>query len=196
VHNTGIKPYPSCRNTQAPLDALLSVIEESDLRAGEVDKIRFGLIGPGIQTVFEPVSIKRRPTTLVEAQFSMPFVAAVALVDGEVTPAQFETSRFADMEVLALADRVECIHDPELDLHYPAHWPAWVEVVTNDGRLLQGRAEDPKGDPANPLTRDELLAKFRVLTSPAYSAEEQRLIEDAVDELGRRDTLDTLSAAL
>jgi 2-methylcitrate dehydratase PrpD len=196
VHNTGIKPYPSCRNTQSPLDALLSVMEESDLRASEVAKVRFGLIGPGIKTVFEPASTKRRPTTLVEAQFSMPFVAAVALVDGEVTPAQFEASRFSDCEVLALADRVECVHDPELDRDYPAHWPAWVEVDTNDGRHLQGRVEDPKGDPANPLTRDELLAKFRVLASVAYTAAEQKVIEGAVEELDQGDALNTLVGVL
>jgi 2-methylcitrate dehydratase PrpD len=56
--------------------------------------------------------------------------------------------------------------------------------------------EDPKGDPANPLTRDELLAKFRVLASVAYTAAEQKVIEGAVEELDQGDALNTLVGVL
>jgi 2-methylcitrate dehydratase PrpD len=196
ITNTGIKPYPSCRNTQSPLDALLAVRRDHGLEADDVQRITFGLIASGIATVFEPVAVKRRPTTLVEAQFSMPFVAAVALLDGEVTPAQFTEDRYSDPAVLALAERVDCVHDPELDTDYPQHWPSWVRIETRGGDVLEGRTEDPKGDPANPLSVDELKAKFRTLTSPSYSPSRQAAIERSVDGLGEAGDFSDLVAAL
>jgi 2-methylcitrate dehydratase PrpD len=196
ITNTGIKPYPSCRNTQSPLDALFAVQRDHDLKAEDIVRVTFGLIKPGIATVFEPVAVRRRPATLADAQFSMPFVAAVALLDGEVTPAQFAEDRFSDSAVLALADRIDCVHDPELDKAYPAHWPSWVRVETRSGDILEGRVEDPKGDPANPLDDQELLAKFRTLTVPTYSAERQDEIVRSVDGLGETADFDDLVAAL
>jgi 2-methylcitrate dehydratase PrpD len=196
IVNTGIKPYPSCRNTQTPLDALLAVRAEHDLRPEDVVRVQFGLIEPGVATIYEPVAVKRRPTSLVDAQFSMPFVAAIAILHGEVTPALFTEERYAAPEVLALADRVECVHDPELDRSYPAHWPAWVRIETGDGGVLTGQAEDPRGDPANPLSDAELSAKFRSLTDHAYGRRQQEEVESAVATLGATTSLAGLVSTL
>lgn len=196
IRQTGIKPYPSCRNSQSPADALLALRREHGVRPEEVESIRFGLIRPGIVTVAEPAEAKRRPTTLVEAQFSMPFVAAVALMDGELTPRQFEPARFADPATRALMDRVECVHDPELDRHYPGNMPAWVSVTTTDGRTLAARASDPRGDPANPLSDEELREKFRVLTGGSYPGPRAEAIIGSVARLPGDGSLGELLAGL
>ena len=192
ITRTGVKPYPSCRNTQSPADALFSLLDRTPVRAEEVERVRFGLIKTGLATVWDPPAFRRRPATLAQAQFSMPFVAAVLLLDGELRPEQFRPERYADPAVLALMDRVECVPDPALDARYPASWPAWVEVATTDGRTLTGAAEHPRGDPDTPLSPAELRRKFDGLTGHCWDASRRDTVADAVTRLPEPGTLATL----
>lgn len=192
ITRTGIKPYPSCRNTQSAVGALLELLAAHPLKADEAAEIRFGLIGPALATVAEPIDRKRRPQTLTDAQFSMPFVAAVLLLDGELGPAQFAPERYAAPDVRRLMDRVTCVHDPALDERYPAAWPAWVEITTVDGARLRGSAEHPKGDPANPLSASELQSKLEALTRHCYSDARRGELIRAARRLPEPGTLATI----
>ena len=188
----GVKPYPSCRNTQAPADALLALLAEHPVPAGQVERLTFGLIKTGLATVWDPPERRRRPQTLAEAQFSMPFVAAVTLLDGRLEAGQFEPSRYADPSVTALMDRVECVGDPALDARYPASWPAWAELTTTGGQRFRAETEHPRGDPGNPLSPAELAAKFDSLTRHCYDPARQAALRGAVQGLPGGDALDTI----
>ncbi|HZV52889.1 MAG TPA: MmgE/PrpD family protein [Candidatus Dormibacteraeota bacterium] len=192
VRNTGIKPYPSCRNTQTPLDALLLLKRAHGLRPEEVASIRFGLVKPGIVTVWEPVDRKRRPQGLVDAQFSLPYVAAIALVEGRVGLEHFRPERITDRSLWALMDRVECINDPALDRRHPPSWPAWVEVRTKEGAILRQEVENPRGDPANPLTEAELLEKFADCADGAFDERRREELWRTIQRLPERGSLERL----
>ena len=110
---------------------------------------------------------KRRPASVVDAQFSLPFGVAVALADGAAAPEQFHASRWSDPVVLRLMDRVTPRRDGALDARYPALWPTWVRIGTTDGRTLEARVDHPKGDPEHFLTTAELHGKFRRLAGRA-----------------------------
>lgn len=196
VRHTGIKPYPTCRNTQGPLDALLAVRREHGVTADEVSSVTFGLIGNGVRTVFEPRDIRRRPRTFAEAQFSMPFVAAVALADGRVGLDQLRPERMADPALLPLMDAVTCVHDPELDARYPRAWPAWVEVTTTGGARLRAAVEHPHGDPDDPLDDGELVAKVADVCAGVYPPERQAAIVAAVERLPEDGSLAELVSLL
>lgn len=183
ITRTGIKPYPSCRNTQSAVGALVTLLGEHRLAPDEIDGVTFGLIRPGLATVWDPPERRRRPRTLAEAQFSMPFVAAVTLLDGRLQAGQFRPERYADPAVVALMDRVECVGDPALDERYPASWPAWVQVTTTRGERFRAEAEHPRGDPDNPLTEAELTAKFDDLTGHCYDLGRRSALRDAVASL-------------
>jgi len=183
ITQAGIKPYPSCRNTQSPADALFGLIREHPVRAEEIERVTFGLIRTGLATVWDPPQRRRRPQTLADAQFSMPFVAAVALLDGRLSAEQFRPERYRDPAVVALMDRVECVSDPALDARYPASWPSWAEVTTADGARYRAVAEHPRGDPANPLTSAELDAKFVDLTRHCYDPQIRSALLGAVAKL-------------
>jgi 2-methylcitrate dehydratase PrpD len=192
ITQTGIKPYPSCRNTQSPADALFSVLREHPVRADEVERITFGLIRTGLATVWDPPDRRRRPRTLAEAQFSMPFVAAVTVLDGRLSAEQFRPERYAEPAVVSLMDRVECVSDAALDAQYPASWPAWAEVTTTGGARYRAQAQHPRGDPANPLTDAELAAKFGDLTGHCYDPGRRAALLDAVATLPDAGALDTV----
>ena len=196
IRATGIKPYPSCRNTQTPLDALLALRRSSGLKAEDVAAVRFGLVRPGIVTVWEPVERKRRPLNLVDAQFSLPYVAAVALTDGRVGLDHFSAERIADSALRPLMDVVECVNDAELDRRYPASWPSWVEVRTRSGALFRQEVENPKGDPENPLAEEELLAKFADCAGAAFDEGRRQEIWRAIRSLPEPGSLDRLLASL
>ena len=194
IMQTGIKPYPSCRNTHSPASALFDLLNENRFVAADIDSITVGLIKPGLATVWEPSQRTRRPQTLADAQFSMPYVAAVSVLDRALGTAQFDVGRFSDPQVCALMDRVSCVSDPHLDERYPREWPSWVQITLNDGTTLRAEASHPKGDPANALTRDEVVAKFDDLTRHRYSPAARASIIATVDGLTGPDTLDTVFA--
>jgi 2-methylcitrate dehydratase PrpD len=196
VRNTGIKPYPSCRNTQTPLDALLQLRREHNLRADQVASVTFGLVRPGIITVWEPVARKRRPQTLVDAQFSLPYVAAIAITKGRVGLEDFQPEQIADNSLWPLIDSVECVHDPELDRRYPESWPSWVRVRTRQGGHIEQAVENPRGDPANPLEEAELLDKFADAAGGAFDQERRSEIWQAIQALPEPGSLARLGSLL
>ena len=71
-------------------------------------------------------------------------------------------------------DRVTCRVDPTLDAQYPAAWPARVAVKLTDGRTLEAAIQYAKGDPRNPLSLDEVIAKHRSIVAG--------IVDDSVDE--------------
>ena len=78
-------------------------------------------------------------------------------------------------------ERVKLEVDPSLDRLYPEKWPSVVEMVTRGGNRLVSRVDYPKGDPENPLSRDELYAKFRALAS--YSIGQDQIEKHIVSTL-------------
>jgi 2-methylcitrate dehydratase PrpD len=192
ITQTGIKPYPSCRNTQSPVDALLALLGEHPVRPEEIETVTFGLIRTGLATVWDPPERRRRPKTLADAQFSMPFVAAVTLLDGRLHAGQFRPERYADPAVVALMDRIECVSDPALDERYPASWPSWAQVTTVRGERFRAEVEHPKGDPGHPLTNAELTAKFDDLTRHCYDSDRRSALRDAVASLPEGRGLETI----
>ena len=182
VRQTSLKAHTCCRYKQGPIDALLALRREYALDAEDVARVRVGLVSAGMDIIAGEG--KTRPRGVVDAQFSMPYGAAVALVDGRADLAQYRAERLDEPRLLALMDRVECVADPALDAHYPARWPAWAEVETHDGRRLRAEVPDPKGDPSHPLDDRERREKFDALCTPVYSERRRAALWDAGGALG------------
>jgi 2-methylcitrate dehydratase PrpD len=168
VRATSIKPHTCCRYNQAAIDALLEIRRREHLDPSDVAHVRVGLPSTAIGIVCEPTTQKRRPRSVVDAQFSLPFGAAVALLFGRAGLPEYDPAVIGDPAVIALMDRVEGVAEPSLDDAYPERWGAWATVTTMDGRELTARVGDSKGDPGNPLTLNELRAKFEETAGPAY----------------------------
>jgi 2-methylcitrate dehydratase PrpD len=189
---TSVKPHACCRYMQGPIDATLALRVAHGLVPRAVERIEVGMLAAGIPIVCEPAAAKRRPTSVVDAQFSLPFGVAVALVRGTASPAEFAPPWFTDAEVRRLMDRVVAVPDPALDAHYPRAWPTWVRITCTDGRVLTAEVEHPRGDPENPLTPAELTAKFRALAARALpAAAVERVVAAVASAAGARALLAT-----
>lgn len=175
IERTSVKAHGCCRYEQGPIDAILALRREHGFGAGDVEAVRVGMLSAGWGIVADPLEVKRRPTSIVESQFSMPFGAALAIVRGRAAPSEHCEANLLDPEILRVCDLVECYLDPELDALFPERWPAVVRVRLYDGRELEARVDHPKGDPENPLDDDELLEKLRAVAPEVADADVRQL---------------------
>jgi len=155
-----IKPYGCCRYAHGLIDAVLALRREHGIRPADVAELRLGVLSGGWSLIAEPAERVRAPRNVVDAQFSAPYAAAVALARGRAGLAEFSDEALADPEVRALAARAVCYRDASLDAGYPRSWPAAVEVGLRDGRTLRRRVAHALGEPENPVPRDALVDRF------------------------------------
>jgi len=167
---TGIKPHACCRYCQSPIDGVLALRAEHHIAPEAVEKITVGLVAQGVKNVAEDPERRRAPATVVDAQFSVYYCVAAALVCGNAFIEAFQPEQLMNPAIRALARKIEAVHDPSLEPFFPKEWPAWVTVRLRDGREVTARVRSAKGDPENPVTREEVRAKFRALAGTRCSA--------------------------
>ena len=151
---TSFKYHACCRHTHPAADALLQVMQAHQLQPTDLARV-VAHVHQGAIDVLGPV---REPSTVHQSKFSMGTTLALAARFGHAGLSEFE-QHFLDESTRALCDRVEMVLDAEVDAAYPQRWIGKVTVSTTDGRVLHGRVDEPKGDPGNTLSRDEITAK-------------------------------------
>jgi 2-methylcitrate dehydratase PrpD len=151
---TSFKYHASCRHTHPAADALAQVLREYRLQPADIARV-VTHVHQGAIDVLGPVV---DPVTVHQSKFSMGTVLALVARFGHAGLPEFD-QHFRDAETIALRDKVQMALDPEVDGAYPRRWIGKVTVHTTDGRTLQGRVDEPKGDPGNTLTRAEITAK-------------------------------------
>jgi len=174
---TSFKYHASCRHTHPAADALLQVMQAHNLQPSDLRKV-VAHVHQGAIDVLGPV---RNPSTVHQSKFSMGTVLALVARFGHAGLVEFE-QHFQDPQTLALCTRVEMQLDPEVDRAYPQRWIGKVTVYTADGRVLNGRMDEPKGDPGNTLDREEITAKALRLAAFSGGATAQEM-QQAVNAL-------------
>jgi 2-methylcitrate dehydratase PrpD len=183
IVRTSVKPHACCRYMQPPIDAVLKIVKENDLQPDRVEKVRLGLLRAGAHLIADPIESKYSPQSIVDAQFSMPFGAAVALLYRKAGLGEFQLSKIRSEEVKRVMKLVECVVDPELDKTFPKQWCATAEILTRESKRYFAKVEYCKGDPENPLSWDELIEKFNDLGNQLFTKEQRLKIVDQVKRL-------------
>jgi 2-methylcitrate dehydratase PrpD len=171
------KPYPSGRPNHAILDATLDLYRQLDLTTADAGAgIAEVVITVNPQTYEDqlcPEAGKRRPSQVVEAQFSIPFLVAAALASGRIGIG--EVAGVDDPRVLALAERIQ----GAVREGVPAGW-AQITVRRTDGRAASVETTSPSGAPEKPLSDDQLAAKFRDCAGHAVKPIPKEIVEQAI----------------
>ncbi len=162
-----VKPYPSCRYTHAALDALIALKAHHQIDYKQIESVEIGIPATGLKLVGEPLAAKQSPENYVDGQFSMPFVAAVALRDGAMGWDSY-AQHLGDEQTLALCRKVSVVSDPRAEAEFPANMSAVARLQTSTGAYEQ-LVVIPKGEPDNFMSEAELRAKFTTLTAPYLS---------------------------
>jgi 2-methylcitrate dehydratase PrpD len=171
ILHTAVKPHACCRYMQGPIDAILAIMREHNLPVAQVHRIEVAVLEAGWGIVAEPRAKKYNPESVVDAQFSMPFGAAVAAMDGAAGLDQFTVEKTRSSKIRELIAKVALVKDPRIEENFPQEWPAHVVIELDNGQRYEKFVRYPKGDPENPLTWGEMTAKFRSLAGSVISAE-------------------------
>jgi 2-methylcitrate dehydratase PrpD len=178
------KPYSCCGSNHSSVDAALGLMAEHGFTAARVKQVIVGVS----RVVLRQTGFVYRPTTVLNAQMSLRFNVAVALADGAALIEQFTEARIHDPFVCDLASRVDVEIDPEMDAIYPGRYAGIVTIVLEDGRRFRRRIDDPKGMPENPMTAEDLDAKFLSLAEAAVGRQAAvQVLEDAQGFFGLPD---------
>jgi 2-methylcitrate dehydratase len=123
------------------------------------------------------------PKTKGTADHSLPVCLAMALLDGDVTVAQFEKDRWRDRDVMGLVQRTKVVPSEALMAKLPKGRGAIVDILFTDGTSLRETVEVPEGDPSRPLSRASLERKFTAFATPVLGADGAKRVLGMVDGL-------------
>ena len=193
VNDTTFKFYPSQIHTQAPIGLAIEIRPQVRLDSIEtitIETYRSGVSSPAT----EPE--KWDPQTRETADHSIPFLVAMALQDGAVTPGSFTPQRIADPSLRSLMARMTIVERAEFTENYPQQYNCRIEITSTDGTKASVATSYPKGHKNNPLSDAEVGEKFcnlssAVLSDQQCSAALDRLwhVEEAADLTGIFETL-------
>lgn len=166
--DVAIKPYACCRYIHPVIDACRELRSINGFRPHDLRRVTVSVLPGGGTIIAEPAAPKRRPTNRVDAQFSVYYVAAQALMHGPPTPDRFDEPHLSDADVLRMADRIEVASHAGLDEAYPQRWGCEITAEFVAGAVRRVLVEDPRGDPQRPLSDAELREKFLAAAEPVH----------------------------
>jgi 2-methylcitrate dehydratase len=189
-----MKAFPTEALTHTPISAVLDLVKTHNLQAEDVEKIRIRSLARAADILSDPS--KYDPRTKETADHSLPYVIEAALVERQVTPAQFTMEKIMDPNIREQLKKIEVIADQEIEKVFPALQRVIVQIQTKDGRSFQKQLDFPKGDPRNPLTDQEIEEKFASLADGVLSQPAQKRLRDAVWSLERVGSVSDLMALM
>jgi len=184
VTRTSIKKYNAEFHSQSVLEGILELRASHQVEAQNVDSIEieifdvaFHIIGGGEE------GDKQLVRTKEEADHSLPYMVAVALLDGEVSPAQYTPERIMRQDVQALLRKVTIRPNDEMSKRFPAEMPSRIHIVLKNGQSLSSQKRDYEGFYTRPMSWEMATQKFERLASPYTDSDLRRSIEDTVERL-------------
>jgi 2-methylcitrate dehydratase PrpD len=179
------KPYPACHFIHGSLGATGTLAD--DLDPEEIEDVVVTIPEAGVSLVLEPEESKKTPRTEYEAKFSLQYSTAAMLVNKQVSVRSYADEAIRDSRVLELARKVR--YQTKEFASYPGAFPGGVRIRTRDGRTLESEFPYQLGAPENPMSPDEVRAKFRENASLALGDAEIDALEEQVLSLEERDDL-------
>ena len=179
IRDQYFKAYPVCRWAQPAIEAALALKRAHRFKATDVVRI-------GIESFREAIDLGSQcplPTTTDDAQYSLPYGVAAALVFDRVGAAEVAATAVRDPRVVRLLDTIVLAEDGDFSRRFPAERWARLRITLTDGRTLMSEPTRARGNPENPLSDTELLEKYRALAEPVLGPARAACIEAMIDAL-------------
>lgn len=191
------KGYPCCRGLHASIDATLQLVKEYDIVPKEVQAITVyeSTRNPSVENKLDPDSMDklRHPRGVVDAQFSIPWAVASAIVYRDVFIENFTEEGISNPDIHRMADKVIVKFDSKLDEVELMSTPALVEIKTDQGKIYSKRVEFAKGNPKNPVTMEETRENFRRCANYAAKSLPKDNIEKAIEIIDKMEHIADIS---
>ncbi|MCS7137581.1 MAG: MmgE/PrpD family protein, partial [Candidatus Caldarchaeum sp.] len=187
VLKTYLKYHPVEYHAMTAVDAALKIARQ--VSAKQITEVRVDTF-EACYTILAKDVEKWRPTTRETADHSLPYIVAATLLDGGVWLDSFTPERISRSDVREFMARVRVYEDQALTARYPGELPNRVSVKLADERRLHAEEAIPRGHYKNPMTDEEVRAKFNRLTSRLLTEEKQRQIVETVERFEKLDSVD------
>lgn len=187
IRETCIKSIIADFSSHGHLTATLNLVREHDIKPDQVAEIRITTSKRCAEHTGDPV--KKYPKNKETADHSSYYLTAIAIVDRQIGPNQFTPEKYIDPRVIDLIGRVTLTGDPALDKARPA---GISEIVTQEGKTYRLRVDHPRGHARNPMTDQEVIAKFKDMASVSMAESQMKQLVECVFALDRLDDIGTL----
>lgn len=190
ILNQYVKPHAVCRWAQPAIEAVLALQQTHGFTADAIAQVT-------VRTFHHAVRLTmRRPQDSDQAQYSLPFPVAAALVYGKLGGSELTGAALTDPTVLALVDQVVLVEDNEFNAHFPARRFAQVTITTKRGVHYASPATEARWNSTDPPTDDELRAKFRWLATELLPPAAVATLENALWYCSEAPDIQILAKAL
>jgi 2-methylcitrate dehydratase len=177
ITECGYKAFPTEALTHQPITAVLNICRAHGISAEQVAEVHVRTTTRGADILSDPS--KYKPTTKETADHSLPYCIAAAVADGNVLPSSFDEEKLRDPRIWVLLPKIKVVADPEIDGLFPAVKRAIVRITTADGATHEEQVDHAKGSPENPMSDDEVVAKFRANAAAVLTPERQGQVIEA-----------------
>jgi len=185
VKRTILKRFNAEIHSQAAIQGVLDLKQRHRFCAAEVERVdietfdvAFNIIGGG-----EEGDKTNSIATKEQADHSLPYVIAVAILDGDVMPAQYELHRIRREDVQKLLRRIFVSAKPAYSQRFPEEMPCRIQVVLRDGQTLVKESRDYPGFVSQPISWEMVCKKFNLLAAPYAAEAERKSLINAVADL-------------
>jgi 2-methylcitrate dehydratase len=177
ITECGYKAFPTEALTHQPITAVLEAMAATGIDPHNVSEVIIKTTTRGADILSDPS--KYEPRTKETADHSLPYCIAVAVTKGNVLPSDFTDEAIKDPFVWETLPKIKVVADPEIDNLFPGVKRAIVTITTEDGQSHTVQEDHAKGRAENPLSDDELIAKFRANAGEVMSDSAMDRIVDA-----------------
>lgn len=181
IAHTTLKKYNSEIHSQTSIEAALQLRSEYTIEPSSIDHVEvkvfdvaFNIIGGGEEGDKHTVQTKE------QADHSLPYLVAVALLDGQVLPAQYMPERIVAADVQELIKKVTVQPDASFSRRFPGEMPAQVSITLRSGKVLEREIASYEGSQHSPMSWDAAYAKFARLTEPNMHADQRDELADLI----------------
>jgi 2-methylcitrate dehydratase PrpD len=171
------KPYPTCRWTHPPIEAIAALKAKHNFSADQIDEV-------AIETFREAMTLDSFPPADTHAaQYSMPWSVAAFLVDGKLEVRQVHPDKFTDERILDTGKKIKMVFAQDLQDRFPQQCLARVTVSLKGGEQFTSPTTAAGGDPETTLTDEQLERKFYENVARAAGADKCRMIGNLIENL-------------
>jgi len=175
------KPHPVCRWAQPAVEAALKLCRTHSLASTDIARVE-------ISTFHEARRLDTPlPTTTEQAQYSLPFPTAAAIVRGQLGVEEVTGDAFDDPEIRRLSTATSVTESDPFNAEFPARRFAQVSLVRTDGSVVVSEPTEARGDPDAHLATDEIVTKYHALSTAVIDERRSKEIQSVIESLGTAD---------
>ncbi|MCH8012664.1 MAG: MmgE/PrpD family protein [Candidatus Marinimicrobia bacterium] len=178
ILDCSMKAFPTEALTHTHISTTLKVVNENDIQPEDIEEVVVTTIARACDILFD--SHKYEPETRETADHSLPYCIARAILDRQITTGSFDESKIQEPRLKEVIHKIKGEASEEFEAMFPEKQPSRVTIHLKDGREFSAYLEYPKGDPREPMTMEDLEAKFNALSEELITPDRQLEIRDMI----------------